>query len=159
VPILIDGHNLIGRLRSVSLADPEDEARLVEMLRAYRARTGARITVVFDPGVLYAPPQTYTQGGLQVVFAPHGGSADAVLLRRLRRHTNPRGLTVVSSDRAIVRAAQDIGARVVTAQAFAELLENPPLPEAEPQDVQLSPAEVEAWLALFEGQEEGDSET
>lgn len=158
MPILIDGHNLIGRLRTVSLADPDDEARLVEMLQAYRARTGARITVVFDPGVLYAPPQSYSLGGLQVVFAPHGGSADAELLRRLRRHTNPRGLMVVSSDRAIVRAAQELGAKAVTARDFAERLENPPLPEAEPEDVELSPGEVEAWLALFEGQAEENSE-
>ncbi len=154
MPILIDGHNLIGRLRSVSLDDPDDEAQLVEMLRGYRARTGTQVTVVFDPGVLYAGPQSFTQGGLQVVFTAQGGSADKELLRRLRRHRNPRGLTVVSSDRVIVRAAREVGARVVTAEDFARQLESSPVPDAEPHDGHLSPEELKAWLALFEGEDE-----
>jgi predicted RNA-binding protein with PIN domain len=148
---------LIGQLRSVSLDDPDDEARLVALLRSYRARTRARITVVFDPGVLYASPQTHTQAGITAIFAPQGSSADAVLLRRLQRSRNPRGLTVVSSDRAIVRAARGLGAQVISAGEFALRLENPPQPEAEPEDIQLSPTEVEAWLALFEGRNQEDS--
>ena len=50
MPILIDGHNLIGRLPAISLQDPDDEEKLARMLSSYRARTGKSITVVFDPG-------------------------------------------------------------------------------------------------------------
>ena len=61
MPILIDGHNLIGRLPDLRLDDPDDEAKLVLRLRAYAARTRKRITVVFDQGLpggclLYTSP-------------------------------------------------------------------------------------------------------
>ena len=47
MPLLIDGHNLIAKLPSISLDDPHDETQLVELLRRYRARTGKRIQVIF----------------------------------------------------------------------------------------------------------------
>jgi hypothetical protein len=34
VPILIDGHNLIGRLSQFSLQDPDDEEKLVSLLKS-----------------------------------------------------------------------------------------------------------------------------
>ena len=51
MPLLIDGHNLIGRLPDLRLDDPQDEAKLVARLRVYHARTGKRVTVVFDRGL------------------------------------------------------------------------------------------------------------
>ncbi len=47
MPLLIDGHNLIGRLPDLRLDDPDDEAKLVARLRTYCARTRKRITAVF----------------------------------------------------------------------------------------------------------------
>ncbi len=46
--ILIDGHNLIGRMPGLALSDPEDEAKLVALLKRYRARHKRDIVVVFD---------------------------------------------------------------------------------------------------------------
>ena len=42
MPILIDGHNLIGRMSTLTLADPDDEWQLVALLLAYRRRPSAR---------------------------------------------------------------------------------------------------------------------
>ncbi len=36
MPILIDGHNLIGRMPALSLADPDDERQLLALLLSYR---------------------------------------------------------------------------------------------------------------------------
>jgi len=63
MPILIDGHNLIGRMPVLSLADPDDERQLVTLLLAYRARTKKAVTVVFDPGEVFALPETRKIGG------------------------------------------------------------------------------------------------
>ncbi|MGD9375749.1 MAG: NYN domain-containing protein, partial [Anaerolineae bacterium] len=49
MPILIDGHNLVGKLPVLSLQDPDDEQKLIELLRSYQARTGKEVIVVFDP--------------------------------------------------------------------------------------------------------------
>jgi len=41
MPLLIDGHNLIGQIPDISLSDPDDEAKLVLLLRRYTtARPG-----------------------------------------------------------------------------------------------------------------------
>jgi predicted RNA-binding protein with PIN domain len=150
VPILIDGHNLIGRLSQLSLQDPDDEEKLVRLLRSYRARTGKAITVVFDPGGTFALSQKRRRGGIETVFAHHGSSADAVIAKRVRRSRNPRDWLVVTSDRDLAETVARQGARVRSAEDFAQELGA--LRDSTPdwKDVPLSAEEVEKWLSLFE---------
>ena len=49
---LIDGHNLIARTPGLSLADPDDEAKLSALLRRWAAADPRRkVTVIFDAGL------------------------------------------------------------------------------------------------------------
>jgi predicted RNA-binding protein with PIN domain len=150
VPILIDGHNLIGRLSQLSLQDPDDEEQLVRLLRSYRARTGKAIAVVFDPGGTFALSQKRRRGGIETVFAPHGSSADVVIAKRVRRSRNPRDWLVVTSDRDLAEIVARQGARVRSAEDFAQELDA--LRDSTPdwKDIPLSAEEVEKWLSLFE---------
>jgi len=152
VPILIDGHNLIGRLSTLSLRDPDDEEKLVRMLGSYRGRTGRSITVVFDPGGGFALPQSRRYRGINVVFAPHGSTADAVIARRVRKSRNPNGWRVVTSDGELAATVEGLGARVQSADAFARELQPPEGEDEGPswKDESLSPDEIDDWLALFE---------
>ncbi len=154
---MIDGHNLIGRLSTISLQDPDDEDQLVRMLVSYRARTGQRITVVFDPGGAFSLSKVRRQGGIEVVFAPHGSSADTVIARRVRRSRDPRGWLVVTSDQQLAETVARNGARVRSADTFASDLapasgaaQEDALPPE--KDTPPTPDEVAAWLALFEDQ-------
>lgn len=153
MPILIDGHNLIGQLTTLSLQDPDDEEKLVRLLRSYRARTGKTITVVFDPGRTSALSKSHRLGGIEVVFAPHGSSADVVIARRVRGSRNPRDWLVVTSDRKLADTVASLGARVQSADAFALAMPRPTEESPEWKDTPPAPEDVEAWLALFEGQE------
>ena len=151
--LLIDGHNLIGRLPDISLDDPDDEAKLTARLKTYCARTGKRATVVFDGG-LPGGRSPLSGGGVEVIFAPSGHPADGILRERIRRARDPRGLVVVTSDNEIIAAAQERGARVVRSEEFAARLSAPRRRRAHPRrgtepDVRLSPREVEEWLRLF----------
>jgi predicted RNA-binding protein with PIN domain len=136
----------------LSLQDPDDEEKLLRLLIPYRARTGKAITVVFDPGQVFALSESRRRGGINVVFAPHGGSADAVIARRVRRSRNPREWLVVTSDQNLAETVGRYGARVRSADAFAAELG--PQPEALPdwRETPPSPEEVESWLSLFEDQ-------
>jgi predicted RNA-binding protein with PIN domain len=166
MPLLIDGHNLIGKLPDIRLDDPDDEAKLVARLRTYcgrkrkRARAPLRATVVFDRGLPGGPSQELSRGGVKVVFAPTGHSADAVLRERIRRAKDPRGLTVVTSDRAVIATAVARGARVVRSEVFAAQLQGPLAASAtaptggEKQDTQLSTEEIEEWLQVFDERSE-----
>lgn len=150
--LLIDGHNLIGQMADIRLDDPHDEAKLVERLRRYRARSGAKITVIFDGGLPAGESVELSGGGITAVFARPGVPADALILRRVRQARNPRGLTVVTSDAEVAGAARSQGARVVSSSEFATELNVPPTAvsgESKSADISLSPQEVEEWLALF----------
>jgi predicted RNA-binding protein with PIN domain len=150
MPILIDGHNLIGQLPMLSLEDPDDEQELISLLVSYRARTGKAIAVVFDPGGAFALARARRHGGIEVVFAPHGGSADGVIARRVGRSRNPQEWLVVTSDRKLTESVTRQGARVLRAEDFASELELPVEVEPDRRELPPPPDEVEAWLALFE---------
>jgi len=152
MPLLIDGHNLIGRLPDLGLDDPDDEAKLVARLRTYAARTGKRLTVVFDHGLPGGRSRELSGGGVNVVFASPGHSADGILRERIRRSRNPRGMTIVTSDRQVIASAQARGTRVVRSEEFAARLNPPPTShsEREPKkDTPLAPDEIEEWLEIF----------
>ncbi len=150
MPLLIDGHNLIGRLPDLRLDDPDDEAKLVARLRTYCARTRKRITVVFDRGLPGGHSWELSGGGVEVVFAATGHTADGILCERVRQARDPRGLTVVTSDREVITVARARGARVVRSDEFAAQLGVEAKAEVEVKaDVRLSATEVEEWLRMF----------
>jgi predicted RNA-binding protein with PIN domain len=154
MPILIDGHNLIGRMPALSLQDPDDEEKLIRLLTSYRARTDKALTVVFDPGPSPSLSERRKQGGIEIVFAPYGSSADMVIARRVRRNQNPKSLRVVTSDQQLAHTVAQQGARIQTAEAFAEELSAPQDTSSGWKNAPPSSDEVEAWLSLFENRDE-----
>lgn len=156
---LIDGHNLIAFLPDIDLADPDDEAKLVYKLRGFNARTGKRVTVVFDGGIPGGISETLSTSKVTAKFASAQRlSADDVLLKMIREIKNPREYTLVSSDREIRQIAAECGMPTLTADEFARKLANGTSPEkaAAPQtdeekdeQVRLSAREVEEWLNIF----------
>lgn len=153
MPLLVDGHNLIGQVPGLSLADADDEAQLVLLLRRYStARRGRQVVVVFDGGV-YGHPQQLNGYGITCYFARSPQDADAELIKRLRALKRPRDWSLVTSDRQIVRVAEEMRVAVIGAREFARQLRPAPqrpasLPDEKP-DVRLSEAEIDEWLDLF----------
>jgi hypothetical protein len=157
--LLIDGHNLIARLPGLSLADPDDERELIQVLQRYAWRRRKKITVVFDPGDNPGIGSPASRAAVRVIYASPGSTADEVIVRTVQRHHNPRELQVVSSDRSVISAARSCGARTITATAFAAELESVLWPaQGEPEKPSpdaggLPPDEVSYWLRLFRGGE------
>lgn len=147
--ILIDGHNVIGKISGLRLGDPNDEAKLLTRLRAYRARTGKRLVVYFDPGAAYQSPARQSKGGITIRWAGTGQQADGLMIRDIRRHRNPRELIVVTSDRAIQLVARQEGARVIEAAIFATELSQASESDAPGKNRPLSAEEVDEWLGIF----------
>lgn len=151
--LLIDGHNLIGRLPGLKLSDPDDEAKLVSLLKRYRARHKRPIVVVFDGAPVGGRSRDLTGAGVEVVFARVGRTADGVIKERIRASRNPQQLTVVTSDADVARVARACRAgQVQAAEDFAAGV----LRELEPgespsqvRDVALGPDEVAEWEELF----------
>lgn len=157
---IIDGHNLIGQCRTIRLADPDDEARLAELLHRWllrRPRT--TLTVVFDRGV-YGHPQSLSRTDLQVIFEHSPRDADTRILHLIAGAADPRRVAVVTADRRVADAARARGLKVVASAAFAAELEAPPTAHARGRaarnrpEPKLSRTEVDQWLRLFGADDE-----
>ena len=162
---LIDGHNLVGRLPDIGLDDPDDESKLVLRLRSWAAGSRKRrVTVVFDRGLPGGLDRGLSTGKVKVVFASTGRSADSVLIKRIKSIENPREYTLVTSDRYILREAGTRRMPVLKAEEFAAKLaqekeknignSSEVHDSSAEADRQLSDAEVEMWLDLFDAQDE-----
>jgi predicted RNA-binding protein with PIN domain len=153
MPLLIDGHNLIGQIPGLSLADHDDEGKLVMLLRRYTtAKRGRQAVVVFDHGV-YGHPQRLDGYGVTCHFARSPQDADAQLIKRIGALKRPRDWTLVTSDRQLARAGEERGVRVVSARDFARqllgLTQRPAASQPEKPDGRLSEAEIEEWMRIF----------
>ncbi len=150
--LLIDGHNLIGQTPGLSLADPNDEQKLIIMLRQYAARKQARIVVVFDSGNPGGKSKELSGGEVTAIFAGSHTIADRILMERIRELKKSGDWVVVSSDREVQQAAYQRKMTVWGSAEFARRMGGAPQREAEPpepKDSGLTKTEVDEWLQVF----------
>ena len=156
MPYIIDGHNLIGKIPSLSLAAVDDEIQLIEMLQEFCQRLGKKVEVFFDnapPGQLRA--QVF--GPVVARFIKETSTADEAIHKRLiQLGRESRNWTIVSSDHKVQASARAAKARVLTSEAFVKILgdtlkvdQAPFLEEKKPTP---SPQEIEDWLKLFDAE-------
>ena len=160
--LLIDGHNLIGQMPGMSLADFDDEQKLLTNLRTYVARhlrkkssgNAARVVVVFDSGTPGGKSQALSGGGVEAIFAADKHTtADRVLVERIREIKRPQEWTLVSGDRTIQQEAARYHMRIVESADFARTLASPEAPlKPSPSDTSDKPEredDVKGWLDRF----------
>src|SRR5262245_40292108 len=128
--LLIDGYNL---LHAAGMAQreyrPGDLLRCrTRLLRLLHCKLSAAeikgTTVVFD--ARDPPPDRPAQvvvSGIRVLFASAGGDADALIQEWLFRHPAPRRVALVSSDRALQRAARSAGSNFLGSHEFLDDLD------------------------------------
>jgi predicted RNA-binding protein with PIN domain len=100
---LVDGNNLLGRHGG---SRDELVAELARLARDKRKR----VTVVFDGPPEAGRPKVQSLGDVTVVYAAPR-TADDEIVRRVREARDPRGLTVVTDDRALASAVSAAGGR------------------------------------------------
>ena len=163
---IIDGYNLMlsGDLDIPGQLDLESRREyLLRQLETHAVRRQQRLIVVFDNAVM-APTMISQSTQLKVIFSAPGREADDVIRRMVRREKNPRTLTVVSSDNAIVATARDHGVRTLSAMEYSsELMDGqhrsadsdaPGISER--TDEELSDDEVIFWKRLFQDPNDGE---
>lgn len=155
---LIDGHNLIAQMSDIQLSDPDDEEQLVRRLRAWiAAGRKRRVTLYFDGGLPGGKAPHLSGGSLSVVFAAAGRDADSLITRRIAKVRNAPEYTLVTSDRAIIAAAQSKGMPVIDSHSFARAMEVEAMERgasdvvaSAKEDPRLDDDEVARWLELFD---------
>jgi uncharacterized protein len=166
---LIDGYNVMhagGRLGPKLGREGFRRARrrfLDELSAVLGPQVGRQTTVVFDASVHpgdFALDAEYR--GLGIVFALGDENADARIEQLIAGDSNPRTLTVVSSDRRIRQAASRRKTRSLTADQYWELIddlkerrlteprfEDSAQPTPRRRDQPPAPDESTHWLTAF----------
>ena len=158
--LLIDGYNLLHVTALVGRAGTGLQGSREALLRfltstlddAERAQT----TIVFDAAA--APPglpRIVTHEGMTVRYSSEYPDADALIEELIAANNVPRSLTVVSSDHRLQRAAKRRRAKFFDSDEwFADLARESarkrrPTPKAAKPSANLTPDEVDYWLAEF----------
>lgn len=154
MPLIIDGNNLLHASKPAALAGL-DELGLCRAL-AHTPWRSEGVTIVCDgePGVLGRLESPVPE--VELRYAGRNRSADAVIEQLVNASTAPRRLTVVSSDRAVRRAAERRRARTWTSERFARELaatlarrrSRTPDPGSAPE-ARVPEGEVRRWLETF----------
>lgn len=152
----VDAFNVMHKIGSLGQLMREDleEARetFLRMLAPRVFKSRERWTVVFDG---LASGRDHAPGPIRVIFAP---SADAWIMNSLKRHANPKTVTVVSSDEKDIGVrARSMGAQMESAEAMASRLLRPKKGEdASEKPENSSSEEIDFWLDQFGGGGSGE---
>lgn len=151
MPLILDGNNVLHAPMPPVIAGLTEGELVATLGRTPWAEQG--VLVVFDgkpgPERAMTPPTR----GVEVLYSGVGRTADEVIIERVREHSAPRQLVVVSSDHEIRKAARRRRASVWASDEFvhrlAEALRPPPAVADKPLDPTLSDDEVSRWVSEF----------
>jgi len=121
--VIVDGNNVMGQRVGWHRDKPGAQRRLIEEVkRIARSRNEPHI-LVFDAGSKSTVSDESSRSLLTIRYAHPGSSADEVILELVYRHSQHCEVSVVTSDRALTRQIQVLGAKVMRSGAFRRMLE------------------------------------
>lgn len=147
---IVDGNNVMGQTPGWHRDKSRSRWALLEKLAIFARIKKARVTVVFDGGPDSAVPEGSTFHGVKVFYAERGSDADTRIERLVETSVDPRGLTIVTSDRHLAFLVRAQGAAVIRSGAFRtqmeRLIESTPAAE---DGEQFEVGDVNDWLRYF----------
>ena len=157
MPTIIDGHNLIPKVRGLSLQRLDDEMDLIQRLQTYCRVRRKSVEVYFDKA---APGHQGARsfGAVKAHFVSASSNADTAIRQALHKlGKKARNWEVVSSDRQVQSEARAAGVKVVSSEEFAAQLDDALLQAVKGagESQGLTADEVDHWLDVF-NRGEGD---
>ena len=148
MPLLIDGFNLIYKfpdLEGMMYLGQLNGARagLLDKLKEYQRLKKTAICVVFDGKKDKAIETTNEKIGKIDVYYSLDYSADYLIKQFIKKELNPKMTTVVTSDKDIIFYINRFGAKNITSEKFAEIVNSAFAEELEERQLQSISAEKE----------------
>ena len=154
---IVDGNNVMGQMPGWHRDKSKARRALLELLGEFARVKKARVTAVFDGAPDPAVPEGSAFRGVKVLYAERGSDADTRIVRLVEESLNPRGLTVVTSDRNLAFLVRSRGAAVSRSGKFRmeveHLLESAPSAD---DGEQFEAGDINSWLRYFGSLPEDD---
>src|SRR5436190_14056316 len=147
---IIDGNNVMGQTPGWHRDKPNARRALLEKVARFANTKRARVIVVFDGAPGRLAPDGSAFHGVKILYAEPGSDADARIQRLVESSHDPRGLTVVTSDRHLAFLVRARGATVLRSGEFRKQLES--ILESQPRQedgAQFEVGDVNSWLRYF----------
>ena len=157
---IIDGNNVMGQTPGWHRDKSKARRLLVEKLADFARSKQARVTAVFDGEPDRLVPEGSAFRGVKVLYAERGSDADGRIEHLVEASRNPRGLTVVTSDRHLAFVVRARGARVMRSGEFRKQLESALEEKQTATDGEhFEVRDVNQWLRYFGSLPEDDDLT
>ncbi len=151
---IVDGHNLIPKIRGLSLSQLDDESRLIEILQNYSRLRRKKVEIFFDRAAV-GRAGSYMAGTIRVTHVSEKTTADEEIIQRIRNAGKRASeLLVISSDHHIQTQARNLGAKVLSSDQFVLELyaalndSGSSVPDAK-NERSLTAEEIQEWITLF----------
>lgn len=159
VPYIVDGNNVMGQIVGWHRDKSGSRRALLMKVVTFARAKNARVTVVFDGAPDRGAPEGSAVQGVKVLYARAGSDADSRIEEIVDTSPNPRGLTVVTSDRHLAFLVRSRGAKVIRSGDFRRQLDSLTDLRSERHDPeQIESGDVNAWLRYFGSLPEDDDE-
>ncbi|HEY3139001.1 MAG TPA: NYN domain-containing protein [Blastocatellia bacterium] len=154
---IVDGNNVMGQTPGWHRDKPKARRLLLEKLANFARSKRARVTAVFDGAPDRLLPEGSAFRGVHVLYAERGSDADSRIEGLVEASRNPRGLTVVTSDRHLASVVRARGARVMRSGEFRKQLESALERSPKNDDEESEVGDLNEWLRYFGSLPEDDS--
>jgi len=154
---IVDGNNVMGQTPGWHRDKSTSRRILLDKLAAFARAKKSRVIVVFDGAPDNDVPDGSVHRGVRILYAERGSDADSRIQHLVETSADPRGLTVVTSDRHLGFLVRSCGATVVRSGEFRAQMDR--LRETTPAtDVneEIEVGDLNAWLRYFGSLPEDD---
>jgi hypothetical protein len=150
--IFIDGHNLIPKIKGLSLSMLDDEMELIQILSEYARLSRKKLEVYFDNAPI-DKAGTRNIGRVTAHFVRQGSSADDAIIQRVSKMgRKAKNAKIITSDQRVQRQVQAHQAQTIPSEVFAKEIEKTLSTSpggGKPDPDRMSDGEVDQWLNLF----------
>jgi predicted RNA-binding protein with PIN domain len=164
VNYFLDGYNILFTLTESDHPFATQRQKIIRFLQKRFALFKMNGILVFDGKVRRDEESGRSyRSPLDIIYTPKGQSADQYIVERIESSENPRQITVVTNDRALVANARSLGAKTTPNAEFIQWLLSRKKKTAGPvkPDAADTRQNIDRLLALFEKRlkEDGDQYT
>ncbi len=118
--IFIDGHNLIPKIKGLSLSMLDDEMELIQILSEYARLSRKKLEIYFDNAPI-DKAGTRKIGRITAHFVRQGSSADDAIIQRVSKMgRKAKNVKIITSDQRVQRQIQAHQAQINTIRSLCK---------------------------------------